>query len=349
MPRFHRPASARRLRPSRRATASMHDADGSVDSDARRRARRAARRARAATGRARRTLFVADVHLGKAAAFRAGGVPIPRGATAADLARLRARSRARARGASSCSAISCTRPPAACRRSTPRSRAGATRTPRHRDQRWCAAITTRNAGDPPRRWRVDVVAEPHPLRRSCSATSPPARAPGFALCGHVHPGVLLTGPATICAPAVLRARAAAHAVLPAFGRLTGPRARRCRTPANTASRSPVRACSCCASTPHVGGARMLRRTAPTLFPHDIVLSQNCNGRVTVRRLQRAVDKPVDSRWKALGYARNRRCRGLFLLSFCRPYSCASKSACQTPPSPLCFVFTRHFNTRYSRF
>ena len=34
------------------------------------------------------TLFVADVHLGKAAAFRAGGVAIPRGATAHDLARL---------------------------------------------------------------------------------------------------------------------------------------------------------------------------------------------------------------------------------------------------------------------
>ncbi len=35
-----------------------------------------------------RTLLVADVHLGKAAAFRAGGVPVPRGATASDLARL---------------------------------------------------------------------------------------------------------------------------------------------------------------------------------------------------------------------------------------------------------------------
>ena len=37
-----------------------------------------------------RTLFVADVHLGKAAAFRAGGVPVPRGTTATDLARLTA-------------------------------------------------------------------------------------------------------------------------------------------------------------------------------------------------------------------------------------------------------------------
>src|SRR6187431_2689406 len=35
-----------------------------------------------------RTLFVADVHLGKAAAFRAGGVPVPRGSTANDLKRL---------------------------------------------------------------------------------------------------------------------------------------------------------------------------------------------------------------------------------------------------------------------
>src|SRR4029453_12175875 len=33
-------------------------------------------------------LFVADVHLGKAASFRAGGVPLPRGSTQADLTRL---------------------------------------------------------------------------------------------------------------------------------------------------------------------------------------------------------------------------------------------------------------------
>lgn len=34
------------------------------------------------------TILVADLHIGKAAAFRAGGVPIPRGTTAADLERL---------------------------------------------------------------------------------------------------------------------------------------------------------------------------------------------------------------------------------------------------------------------
>ncbi|MFL5519615.1 MAG: DEAD/DEAH box helicase, partial [Gemmatimonadales bacterium] len=37
---------------------------------------------------ARRTLVVADVHLGKAATFRAAGIPIPSGSTGDDLARL---------------------------------------------------------------------------------------------------------------------------------------------------------------------------------------------------------------------------------------------------------------------
>ena len=35
-----------------------------------------------------KTLFIADAHLGKAAAFRAGGVPLPAGTTADDLSRL---------------------------------------------------------------------------------------------------------------------------------------------------------------------------------------------------------------------------------------------------------------------
>src|SRR5205085_178911 len=36
----------------------------------------------------RRTLLVADPHFGKAATFRSAGIPIPRGTTTADLARL---------------------------------------------------------------------------------------------------------------------------------------------------------------------------------------------------------------------------------------------------------------------
>ena len=36
------------------------------------------------------TLFVADLHFGKAAAFRSAGIPVPGGTTAADTARLSA-------------------------------------------------------------------------------------------------------------------------------------------------------------------------------------------------------------------------------------------------------------------
>lgn len=43
---------------------------------------------RAAYLPARRTLLVADVHLGKAATFRAAGMPVPEGSAQADLARL---------------------------------------------------------------------------------------------------------------------------------------------------------------------------------------------------------------------------------------------------------------------
>ena len=43
---------------------------------------------RAAFLPATRTLLVADVHLGKAATFRAAGMPVPEGSAQADLARL---------------------------------------------------------------------------------------------------------------------------------------------------------------------------------------------------------------------------------------------------------------------
>src|SRR5690348_13559040 len=43
---------------------------------------------RAVFWHARQTLLIADAHLGKAASFRAFGVPVPSGTTAKDLARL---------------------------------------------------------------------------------------------------------------------------------------------------------------------------------------------------------------------------------------------------------------------
>ncbi len=166
------------------------------------------------------TLFVADVHLGKAAAFRAGGVPMPRGATAGDLARLAAlvqRTRATRlvvlgdllHAASGCVAAL----DAAFRR--------------WRDAHPALEVVLvrgnhdARAGDPPRAWDVDVVAEPHPLAPFLLCHVPQAPRTGYALCGHLHPGVRIAGNTYESARLPCFVVGRRRALLPAFGRLTG--------------------------------------------------------------------------------------------------------------------------------
>jgi len=167
-----------------------------------------------------RTLFVADVHLGKGAAFRAGGIPLPRGATAADLARL-AGLVARTRADTLCVLgdflhAASGRVPALD---------AAFRAWREAHSGLSVRIVRGNhddrAGDPPGGWRVDVVTEPHPLPPFLACHHPQAPRTGYALCGHLHPGVRVYGRGreSIRVPCfVLGPR---RAVLPAFGRLTG--------------------------------------------------------------------------------------------------------------------------------
>jgi len=167
-----------------------------------------------------RTLFVADVHLGKAAAFRAGGIPVPRGATAHDLARLAA-------------LIERTRAAhlvilgdflhAAAGRVAALDAAFA---------QWRAAHASLsitlvrgnhdvNAGDPPPAWGVTVVADPHPLAPFVLCHEPATPRTGYALCGHVHPGVRLAGSAHESVRLPCFVVGPRRALLPAFGRLTG--------------------------------------------------------------------------------------------------------------------------------
>lgn len=166
------------------------------------------------------TLLVADVHLGKAAAFRAGGVAIPRGTTANDLARFTAlvlRTRcehlvilgdflhaAAGRVAALDAAFIA-----------------------WRDAHPALAITLvrgnhdMKAGDPPAAWRVSVVSDPHPLAPFLLCHEPTSPRTGFALCGHVHPGVRVEGRAheSVRLPCFVIGRR--RMLLPAFGRLTG--------------------------------------------------------------------------------------------------------------------------------
>ena len=167
-----------------------------------------------------RTLFVADVHLGKAAAFRAGGVPLPRGSTAADLARLTR-------------LVTCT---GASRivvlgdflhAKAGRVPALAEAFVRWRTQHAAIDVTLvrgnhdARAGDPPLAWNVACVDEPYalpPFLACHRITNPPA---GYALCGHVHPCVRVHGSGEQSARLPCFVLGTRRAILPAFGRFTG--------------------------------------------------------------------------------------------------------------------------------
>jgi DNA ligase-associated metallophosphoesterase len=167
-----------------------------------------------------RTLFVADPHLGKGASFRAAGVPLPRGATAGDLARLSALL------ASTGAATLCVLGDflhAAAGRVAALDRAFVAWREAHAS---LEVVLVRgnhdlHAGDPPEAWRVRVVAEPHALPPFLACHAPREPRTGYALCGHVHPGVRVSGRAGDSARLPCFVLGRRRALLPAFGRLTG--------------------------------------------------------------------------------------------------------------------------------
>jgi DNA ligase-associated metallophosphoesterase len=166
------------------------------------------------------TLFVADVHLGKAATFRAGGIPLPRGSTHADLARLTAL--LAGTGAQRLVVLGDFLHAAAGRVAALDDAFRA-----WRDQH--AAITLvlirgnhdDRAGDPPPAWGIDVVPEPHPLAPFLACHLPVEPRTGYALCGHIHPGVRLGGVAEASARLPCFVIGPRRAILPAFGGFTG--------------------------------------------------------------------------------------------------------------------------------
>lgn len=175
--------------------------------------------AKAAYCRAARALFVADVHLGKALSFRALGVPVPGGTTAATLARLSGlldRSDARTlyvlgdllhgpavRDSGVVEQLS------RWRLGHPNVRIVLIRG-NHDDR----------AGDPPQRCGIEVVDEGVRVGAWVLRHHPGEDQRGYVLCGHVHPCYRISGRAdSVRLPAFwLRHR---QAILPAFGDFTG--------------------------------------------------------------------------------------------------------------------------------
>lgn len=175
---------------------------------------------RAAFWRETGTLLVADPHFGKAAAFRAGGFPVPAGTTGESLSRLH-------------SAVS---------RMAPRrivflgdllhARSG-------RSPSMLAALTSwrsdnedvdvllvrgnhdRHAGDPPAELGVECVDEPHPDGPFILSHHPVASVDGYVIAGHTHPGVRLYGAGGERARLPCFVVGSRVTVLPAFGDFTG--------------------------------------------------------------------------------------------------------------------------------
>ncbi len=167
-----------------------------------------------------RAVFIADLHLGKAAAFRACGVPVPPGSTAADLARLG--SVLQSTKAEQLYVLGDFFHAARGRGETLHEAFGAWRR-RHAE----VAITVVrgnhdvHAGSPPQPWRIAVVEEAIACAPFVLAHDPVEQAGGYTLGGHVHPGVRLAGRDGDSARLPCFVLGTRRAILPAFTRFSG--------------------------------------------------------------------------------------------------------------------------------
>lgn len=169
---------------------------------------------------AQATLFVADVHLGKAASYRALGQPVPGGTTQDNLDRL----------------------DALLQRHAPHRlvvlgdllHAASARTPsvlaaldtwRQRHPELAVVLVRGNhddrAGDPPSHLGITVVDEPWLCGPFACCHHPQAHASHFVLAGHVHPVCRLQGPGRDALRLPCFVSSDGGVILPAFGAFTG--------------------------------------------------------------------------------------------------------------------------------
>ena len=166
-----------------------------------------------------KTLFVADFHLGKAATFRHAGIPLPSGTTAENVDRLgRAIDKTGAKNVIFLGDF--------LHAATGRAPRTLQRFAEWRESRAKLELTIvrgnhdKKAGDPPEAWGVRCIEEGETLGPFILNHAPGAIRGGYALAGHIHPAVRLSGDGdTLKLPCFWFA--ARYGVLPAFGAFTG--------------------------------------------------------------------------------------------------------------------------------
>jgi DNA ligase-associated metallophosphoesterase len=169
---------------------------------------------------AERTLFIADLHLGKAASFRSLGQPVPSGTTQDNLDRLSAL--VDGHGAARIVFLGDFLHAAAAQQ------AGVLNPVRQWRARHagvhCVLVRGNHdshAGDPPADLQVTVVDEPHALGPFAACHHPQQVAERLVLAGHLHPTVTLNGPARDHQRLPAFWLADGLLVLPSFGAFTG--------------------------------------------------------------------------------------------------------------------------------
>ena len=164
-------------------------------------------------------LIIADVHFGKAAAFRALGVPVPRGTTTENLAGLDAL--VDAHGARHIVFLGdFLHARAAHASATQQARLA------WRERRRALRLTLvrgnhdRHAGDPAALLGIELVDEPHAFGPFAFCHHPDLATEGYALAGHIHPVyVLATRFDALRLPCFVVGQE--RMILPSFGAFTG--------------------------------------------------------------------------------------------------------------------------------
>jgi uncharacterized protein len=167
-----------------------------------------------------KTLFVADMHLGKTATFQAHGVALPNGNTEADLGRL---SQALNKTSAQKLIILGDLLHAAKGRDARTLDAFSAWRDQHANLKiWLVRGNhDRSAGDPPEAWNIQTMDGPTPGPNFVLAHEPFEPEQGYALTGHLHPGAQLVGKGRQLLKLPCFWFGAACGVLPAFGSFTG--------------------------------------------------------------------------------------------------------------------------------
>ena len=167
-----------------------------------------------------RALFVADVHLGKAASFRALGQPVPAGTTRDNLDRLSGL--VNALGARSLVVLGDFLHAATAQQAQVIDPVLAWRQ-RHAALR-CLLVRGNHdshAGDPPAALRFDIVNEPFRVGPFAACHHPQQVAGAMVLAGHLHPAVQLRGRGLDRLRLACFCEGENWLILPAFGAFTG--------------------------------------------------------------------------------------------------------------------------------